>query len=271
MMRGSRSSVVFCVSLSLRSVLRSWIFVACLLSLARQSSALGNPHYVENASSPGSFAIAQKRSVAAIFVDPNDYAGVLRATHDLQADVVRATDLKPNLVNALDHLSNNVIIVGTIGKSAIIDRLIREHKIDASPITDKWESFMVQVVPNPLPRITSALVIAGSDKRGTIFGIYDLSEEIGVSPWYWWADVPVEHRDGLFVKAGRYVEGPPAVKYRGIFLNDEAPSLTRWVKEKYGNYNHAFFTRRSSNSCSGSRPTIFGQRCGTTHLRKTIH
>ncbi len=243
MMRGSRSSVVFCVSLSLRSVLRSWIFVACLLSLARQSSALGHPHYVEHASSPGSFAIAQKRSVAAIFVDPNDYAGVLRATHDLQADVVRATDLKPNLVNALDHLSNNVIIVGTIGKSAIIDRLIREHKIDASPITGKWESFMVQVVPNPLPRITSALVIAGSDKRGTIFGIYDLSEEIGVSPWYWWADVPVEHRDGLFVKAGRYVEGPPAVKYRGIFLNDEAPSLTRWVKEKYGNYNHAFYAK----------------------------
>ena len=239
----SRSSVSFCVKLPGHLALRTWILVACLLSLGRQSSALGHPHYVERTSTPGSFAIAQKRTVAAVFVDPNDYAGVLRAANDLQSDIERATSLKPILANALDHLSNNVIIVGTIGKSAIIDRMIREHKIDASPIAGKWESFIIQVVPHPLPHITNALVIAGSDKRGTIFGIYDLSEEIGVSPWYWWADVPVEHRDALFVKAGRYVEGPPAVKYRGIFLNDEAPSLTGWVKEKYGNYNSQFYAK----------------------------
>ena len=86
---------------------------------------------------------------------------------------------------------------------------------------------MIQVVPNPLPGVDSALVIGGSDKRGTIYGIYDLSEQIGVSPWYWWADVPAQHQDQLFVKAGRFVQGPPAVKYRGIFLNDEAPDLTQ--------------------------------------------
>jgi hypothetical protein len=87
------------------------------------------------------------------------------------------------------------------------------------------------------------LVIAGSDKRGTIYGIYDVSEQIGVSPWYWWADVPVPHKDALFVKPGVYVQDPPAVKYRGIFLNDEAPSLSGWVHEKYGNYNHEFYTK----------------------------
>ena len=86
-------------------------------------------------------------------------------------------------------------------------------------------------------------MIAGSDKRGTIYGIYDVSEQIGVSPWYWWADVPVQHQDALFVKPGAYVQGPPVVKYRGIFLNDEAPSLTGWVHEKYGNYNHEFYTK----------------------------
>ena len=95
---------------------------------------------------------------------------------------------------------------------------------------------------SPCPVLTGALVIAGSDKRGTIYGIYDLSEQIGVSPWYWWADVPVAHKDALFVKPGKYVQGPPAVKYRGIFLNDEAPALTGWVSEKFGDYNHEFYT-----------------------------
>ena len=99
------------------------------------------------------------------------------------------------------------------------------------------------MVPRPLPGVANGLIIAGSDKRGTIYGIYDLSEQIGVSPWYWWADVPVQHRDALFVKPGRYVQGPPAVKYRGIFLNDEAPALSGWVKEKFGNYNHQFYEK----------------------------
>ena len=99
------------------------------------------------------------------------------------------------------------------------------------------------ITPEPKPRsgINSALIIAGSDKRGTIYGIYDLSEQIGVSPWYWWADVPVAHQDALFVKPGKYVQGEPAVKYRGIFLNDEAPALTGWTKEKFGGFNHQFY------------------------------
>ena len=101
-------------------------------------------------------------------------------------------------------------------------------------IAGQWESFIIQVVPEPLLGVASGLVIAGSDKRGTIYGIYDLSEEIGVSPWYWWADVTPRHRDALFVKPAPDVQGPPAVKYRGIFLNDEAPDLTNWVYSKFG-------------------------------------
>jgi len=138
---------------------------------------------------------------------------------------------------------SGVIIIGTIGRSHILDGLIRDKKINVSAISGKWESFLIQVVSKPLPGVSSALVIVGSDKRGTIYGVYDLSEQIGVSPWYWWADVPVQHKDALYVKAGKYVQGPPAVKYRGIFLNDEAPALTNWVKEKYGNYNHQFYEK----------------------------
>lgn len=100
-----------------------------------------------------------------------------------------------------------------------------------------------QVVPNPLPGVDRALVIAGSDQRGTIFGIYDLSEQIGVSPWYWWADVPVRKREGVWAlgsatgagdngtkSGGRKVQGEPTVRYRGLFINDEQPALTNWVE-----------------------------------------
>ena len=90
--------------------------------------------------------------------------------------------------------------------------------------------------------VGNTLVIAGSDKRGSIYGIYDLSQQIGVSPWYWWTDVPIPHRSNLFVGPGVFQQGPPDVKYRGIFLNDEAPDLTGWADEKFGGYNHAFYT-----------------------------
>jgi hypothetical protein len=172
-------------------------------------------------------------------VDPSDFAGVARAANTLRGDIARVSGIAP--AQALGGRAT--IIAGTIGKNAILDRLIRERRIDVSGIVGKWESYLIQVVPHPESGIDSALVIAGSDKRGTIYGIYDLSEQIGVSPWYFWADVPVLHRDALFVRPGRYVEGEPAVKYRGIFLNDEAPALTGWVKATYGNYNHEFYEK----------------------------
>jgi hypothetical protein len=206
-------------------------------------AALGQEKYIESRYQKGDFPIAGKKIAAPLYVDPGDFAGVLRAAKDLASDVKRVTGRVAPLRSDGRNLAASMVIIGTLGKSAWIDRLVREHKIDASGITGKWESFLIEVVENPLPGVASALVVAGSDKRGTIFGIYDVSEQIGVSPWYWWADVPVEHHDELFAKPGRYLQGPPAVKYRGIFLNDEAPALTGWVKEKYGGYNHDFYVK----------------------------
>ena len=214
----------------------------CLLAFIHQSFALVEPQYVENVTSPGSFCVAQGGVAAPVYVDTNDYAGVLIAADNLRADVNQVTGYTPELVHAEADLGTNVIIIGTLGKSQIIDELIQAGKIDVSSITNKWESYFTQVVPNPLPGVANSLVIVGSDKRGTIYGIYDLSAEMGVSPWYWWADVPAPHQNTVFVKAGKYEQGPPAVKYRGIFLNDEWPDLTEWVKEKFGDYNHAFYT-----------------------------
>ena len=219
--------------------------------LAGDCFALGQMSYVETVPENGSFPVCDKQAVAALGVDANDFVGVIRAAGDLQADITRVSGLTPKMWSGTPGTGANVILIGTIGKSQIIDGLIRDQKIDASIIAGQWESFFVQVVPRPLPGIENALVICGSDKRGTIYGIYDLSEQIGISPWHFWADVPPKHHDRLFVKAGKFVQGPPSVKYRGIFINDEAPDLSGWVREKYGsvpghpdtaNYGRGFYT-----------------------------
>ena len=207
---------------------------AFLLFAPRVSLALGQAQYVETAMGSGSFPIVQKNQAANLYVDTNDFAGVIRAAGDLKSDIARVTQFAPAIVSGPKIFGKNIILIGTIGKNEIIDRLIREKKIDASEIAGKWESFFVQVVAKPMSGVESALVICGSDKRGTIYGIYDLSEQIGVSPWHYWADVPPTHHDELFVTAGKFVQGPPSVKYRGIFLNDEAPDLSNWIEEKYG-------------------------------------
>jgi len=218
------------------------LLLACCYCLPK-AGAVGQESYVAAASAPGDFPLVVKQQAAPIFVDSKDFRGVIRAAGDLQSDLQRVTGLKPGLAEDASHLPPCFILIGTLGKSELLDELVRTHKIDVSAIAGKWESFLLQVVAHPLPGVDSALVITGSDKRGTIYGIYDLSEQIGVSPWYWWADVPVRHRDALYIKPGTYVQGPPKVKYRGIFLNDEAPSLTGWVHAKYGGYNHEFYTR----------------------------
>jgi len=219
-----------------------------LLSLERNCFAIGEPEFVETTPERGSFSICEKGSVAAIQIDTNDFAGVIRAAGDLQQDIARVTGQTPKMVQTP---APNLILIGTLGKNAIIDELVRSKKMDASQIAGKWESFFLEVVPKPFPGVASALVICGSDKRGTIYGIYDLSEHIGVSPWYYWADVPPKHHEELFVRAGKFIQGPPSVKYRGIFLNDEAPDLSNWIHEKYGavpglpgvaNYGRAFYT-----------------------------
>jgi hypothetical protein len=217
------------------------VIVFCLFSFASRSVAISQARYVDFVYSQGSFSLAQKGDVAALYVDSQDYPGVVRAVKDLQADVARVTNNTPKIVQEQTALEKNTVIIGTIGKSQIIDQLVKNGKVDVTPITGKWESFIIAVVAEPLPGLENALVIAGSDKRGTIYGIYDLSEQIGVSPWYWWADVPVEHKDALFVRAGKYVQGPPAVKYRGIFINDEGWALAPWVHENFGNFNSKFY------------------------------
>jgi hypothetical protein len=170
---------------------------------------------------------------AAIYVDGTDWKGVIRATHDLADDVRKVTGTAAPVFEK-SGFENKSILVGTIGKSKMIDKLVSEKKLDISKIQGKWESFIIQATDENL-------VVAGSDKRGTIYGIYELSRQIGVSPWYWWADVPAQHKENLYVKPGVYTDGEPQVKYRGIFINDEAPAFKGWCVEKFGGVNSKMY------------------------------
>jgi hypothetical protein len=216
------------------------LLVAYTQSWADTPTGLGE-QYVSAKKSKGSFALAASGKTAPLFVSSQDWAGVLRAAKDLQADVNRVTKLQPTLTTDQAPKGKEVVLIGTLGKSPLIDQLVQSKKLDVSGIAGKWEASLVQVVENPLPGIDRALVIAGSDKRGTIYGIYDVSQQMGVSPWYWWADVPVKEQKSLYVAAGRHSQGEPKVKYRGIFLNDEAPALSGWAKEKFGGINSKMY------------------------------
>jgi hypothetical protein len=166
-------------------------------------------------------------------------AGVVHALTDLQGDLASVGGNRGELVTT-PLVAPAAVIVGTLGKSEIIDRLVRERKLDASGLAGQWEGYVQQVVEHPTSGIAQALVIAGADKRGTIFGIYDLSRRIGVSPWAWWADVPPKRATNLFVLPGRRLE-KPTVHYRGFFINDEDPALGGWVKQTFGGFNHKFY------------------------------
>jgi hypothetical protein len=215
------------------------LFITVIAS-AQTVSPISFEPYVSPEMKAGSFILSASSVSAPLCVSSHDFPGVLRAAKDLAGDVERVTNAKPLLITDSIPFSGE-IVVGTIGKNPWIDSLISQKKINVEGISGKWETFLIQVVEKPFAGVDRALVIAGSDKRGTIFGIYDLSAQIGVSPWYWWADVPVLHRASLYVLPGRHTQGEPAVKYRGIFINDEAPALSGWAAEKFGGFNSGFY------------------------------
>ncbi len=207
------------------------------------ANALGEKKYVSNSPAQGDFMLEANGQAAQLVVSDKDWWGVVRAVGDLSQDVGRVTGHDAPVIKTGVPTAKEVVLIGTIGKSPLIDALIRRNKLDVSGIAGKWESAVTTIVDHPMRGVRRALVIAGADKRGTIYGIYDLSEQIGVSPWYWWADVRVPHADALYVEPGRHVQPVPAVKYRGIFFNDEAPCLSGWTKEKFGGMNHQFYTK----------------------------
>ncbi|WP_267291332.1 glycosyl hydrolase 115 family protein [Parachryseolinea silvisoli] len=266
------------------AILQKGITLFCMI-LCLPLGAQDN--YVQSESVSGGFPLFASGTAASLYVHDADHAGVLLAAEAWVQDLYQVTGMRPSLTTGTTPTGKYIVVAGTIGKSPWIDDLVQRGKLDVTGIAGQWESFVVQVIEKPFHGVDQALVIAGSDKRGTIFGIYDLSKQMGVSPWYWWADVPIVKRTALYITPGRHIQGPPAVQYRGIFLNDEEPALGRWAVEKYGGFTHAFYERlfelilrmkgnylwpamwwASFNSDDPLNPTLadrYGIVMGTTH------
>ena len=189
--------------------------------------------FVTSVFSPDRFPLVAGGKAATLVVSSVDYPGVVRVVGDLQTDIESVAGVRPPISRDTAP-AGEAVIVGTIGKSPLIDRVIAARKIDVSDITGKWETSLEQVVDDPLPGVGRALVIAGSDQRGTIFGVYEVSKQIGVSPWHYWDDVRPQRRKQLFVLPGRHTQGTPAVKYRGFFINDENPATGTWAPQAFG-------------------------------------
>jgi hypothetical protein len=229
-----------------------------LFLLPQLCAATGDERLISFEKGGGGFPLTVSGRTVPVCASSRELPGVLRILELFRKDIAGVTGSVPALL--LDTLppSRTLVVVGTLGRSPLIDTLVRRGKIDVRGIAGEWEASLVQSVEHPFPGVDRALVIAGSDKRGTIYAMFRISGQIGVSPWYWWADVPLQRHASLYVLPGRHVDGPPSVKYRGIFLNDEFPALSKWIRAKYGevrlgvdppippgvaNYGHEFYER----------------------------
>ncbi len=189
--------------------------------------------WVQTEPVPGSFPVVTPESTAEIVYSADDFKVVHIAAHDLAADIERVTGRKPVIRTNLTAVSAHAVFIGTLGKSAIVNQLVHSNKLDFSCIRGRWENFLIATVTNPLPGVANGLLIVGSDRRGTAFGVYELSQAIGVSPWYWWADVVPDRKNAIYIKPGTRRFGPPSVKYRGIFVNDEDWGLHLWAANTF--------------------------------------
>ncbi len=194
------------------------LLTACFAAFA--SAVAGNTLTVNEKG--GSFALCANGRTATVVVAKNEPLAVQRVANLFADDVQRVSGIRPQLSGTAKKAS---VVIATLGQNAYVDRLVKKGRLDVSAIKGGWEQFAIKV-------LDGQLFIIGSDRRGTAYGVFTLSEAMGVSPWYWWADVPVAHREALYIDAD-YTSTSPSVKYRGIFINDEDWGLKPWASKNY--------------------------------------
>ncbi len=194
--------------------------------------------------SAGDFALVARGRPATVLVDADADPAVRRVAASFGEDLERVSGRAATVAHRPARAGERVVVVGVQGRSALVDGLVATGKLRLDDIGGQWEAFQLAVVEQPWPGVEQALVVAGSDRRGAVFGTYDLSERMGVSPWYWFADVPVQRRAEVRVTAGQRSDRP-GVRYRGLFINDEDPAFSGWARKHFGGvdakaYAHVF-------------------------------
>ncbi len=211
------------------------VFLCLLPALTKAQINIRDEH------GKNTFSIAGQKAIADILYDTSDFTLVQKAAGFLADDIKKVTGRMPKVTSSPDAPGKNIIIVASLGHNSLIDQLIKAKKFNADVLKGQWERFIIQTIKKPFSGVDNALIILGSDRRGAAYGVFSISKEIGVSPLHWWADVPAMKHDQLFLENVRYVSKSPTVKYRGIFINDEAPALYNWAQEKFGGFNHKFY------------------------------
>ena len=181
--------------------------------------------------------------------DDSAFSGVQKISQKVAKDVERVFGFTPAASHTLADVKHDALIFGTIGNSALLDELEKAKRIDLSSVRGKREVYGFFVLEKPcsaFPAVQNAIVVAGSDKRGTIYGLFHLSELLGVSPLVDFADVVPEKKTAMeFGAAQNMVSKEPSVKYRGFFINDEWPAFGNWSIKRFGGpnalcYEHVF-------------------------------
>lgn len=197
------------------------------------SKANGSEIFSTNCELDKGFPIKNGNIIVRIYCDSTEKESVKIAAKLLSADIEMVTGKKPKVVSNVDSIQDYSIIIGTVGESQLIKQLSESGIFQIDSIKGKWECFAVKTIDSPFFGGEKCLVIAGSDRRGTAYGVFELSKAIGVSPWYWWADVTPKFQDSLSICPLDYISEEPTVKYRGIFINDEDWGLQEWSEHTF--------------------------------------
>ncbi|MXN93200.1 glycosyhydrolase [Flavobacterium sp. Sd200] len=198
--------------------------------------------FVKKDSNDNYFSVVSALETAQVVFDKSDDSLVHIAAKLFANDIEKVTGKKPELSNKIKK-NSNIIVIGTLSSSSFLQELVKKKKFKAENLKEQWDGYQVQVIKNPFKGVKQALIIAGSNKRGAAYGALELSKQFGVSPWNWWADVPVVQKKELYVDDTIFLADAPKVKYRGIFINDEAPAFTGWAREKFGGLNHKTYEK----------------------------
>ncbi|MCA8901243.1 MAG: glycosyl hydrolase 115 family protein [Hyphomonas sp.] len=222
--------------MKLLSLLAAVLAMVVSTSCVSASSACPLPATVCDAAAPSGFDLIRQSRPAAILIDDSADPAVRHAANSFRQDLARVSGQTADLLHEAASAPSNVVVIGVLNDSPLIDGLVQQGKLDASAIDGQWEAFQITTVDQPWPGVRKALVIAGADRRGAVFGTYDVSEEMGVSPWYWFADVPIEQKANIRITSGQRME-KPGIRYRGFFINDEDPAFSGWAKARFGGVN----------------------------------
>lgn len=229
----------------LRRRLAPWLAGAVVtVAMATPAFACTAPVSVCPRATAGGIALIARRQPLPVVVDADADPAVTSAATGFAGDLARVAGTAAAPLLHAPRAGGAVVVIGQLGRSRLIDGLVARGRLSTDDLAGRWEAYRQIVVDRPFPGVARALVIVGADRRGAAFGAYDLSEKIGVSPWTWWADVPVARRADLYVTAGTRTDAPK-VKYRGIFINDEEPAFGGWGRAAFGGinaklYDHVF-------------------------------